>query len=283
MSLKAKIEALLFLTTDALTAPQIAVQANADINDVRSALSQLIQEYESRFDSGVTIDTSRGYTMVVKEEYETLTQDILPLEIKTGCLRTLSVIALKEPIYQSELVKMRGGGAYEHIKELMEMNLLKKKKEGNSYVLSTTGLFDEFFKMTADGLELQHLLEDADKKITFARGGESLEEALAHGHEEESQESSSDETQKEEIASASPHNDADDHEEQTEGHCEEQSDEAISEEQLESKLETSIETLENNKPEIETKTEEIEENPKNRQENDEAEATLDTEADPVNI
>jgi segregation and condensation protein B len=157
VSLKAKIEAVLFLSEKPLSAREIAIKVNADLDETRQALLQLIQEYELR-DTGLEIDSHEGYSLFVKAEYEQLSGEILPVEMKTGCLRTLSAVALKEPIYQSDLVKIRGGGVYEHLKELEDMGLIKRTKEGSSNLVRTTKLFAEYFKLSDDGLELQKQL-----------------------------------------------------------------------------------------------------------------------------
>jgi segregation and condensation protein B len=167
MSLKAKVEAILFLNERPQSATEIAAQANTDLDAVRQVLTQLLQEYESREDSGISINTENGYSMVVKEEFEELTQQILPLELRTGCLRTLSTIALKEPIYQKDLIEIRGGGAYDHIKELLNMGLIKKRKEGSNNILLTTKIFSDYFKLSENGLELQHILKTNAEKIEF--------------------------------------------------------------------------------------------------------------------
>ncbi len=176
MGLKAKVEAILFLNSNPLSAPDIANQANADVDAVRIALSQLVQDYEEREDSGLMIDTHEGYSLQVREDYETLSQGILEIALKTGCLRTLSVIALKEPIYQAELVDMRGGGAYEHIKELIEMGLARKIKEGHKHVLRTTPMFHEYFRMTDNGIELQTILKKHSDRIRFTRAADAAED-----------------------------------------------------------------------------------------------------------
>ncbi len=173
MGLKAKIEAILFLNSNPLSAPDIASQANADLDMVRIALSQLVQDYEEREESGLMIDTHEGYSLQVREDYETLSQGILEIALKTGCLRTLSVIALKEPIYQADLVDMRGGGAYEHIKELVEMGLARKIKEGHKHILRTTPMFHEYFRMTDNGIELQTILKKHSDRVRFTRAADS--------------------------------------------------------------------------------------------------------------
>lgn len=163
MSLKARVEALLFLVDEPISALEIAQRVNADINDVREKLMQLLQEYEER-ETGLHINTEDGYIMQVQDQYEDMMNDVLPLEVKTGCLRTLSAIALKEPMFQADLVAMRGGGAYEHIKELIEIGLIVKRREGTKNVLRTTPKFTKFFKLNAGGIQLQDLLKDKSVK-----------------------------------------------------------------------------------------------------------------------
>lgn len=157
-SIKSKVEAVLFLTEKPVTAFEIAIKAELDVEDVRKVLPQLIQEYESR-DTSLYISTDEGYILQVKEEFSFITEEILPLEIKTGVLRTLSAIALREPAYQPDVVDMRGGGAYLHIHELIDMGLITKKKEGSTNVLRTTPLFSKYFKLSDNGLELQDILK----------------------------------------------------------------------------------------------------------------------------
>ncbi len=170
--LKAKIEAVLFLSEKPISAANIAEQAGADLDLVSQCLNQLIQEYEDR-ESGIVIDCANGYCMQVRDEFEELTQDILPIEIRTAVLRTLSTIALKEPILQRDLVEIRGGGVYEHVKELIDMGLVKKTKDGNSNILHTSKFFTENFKLSQNGIELQKVLKKAGRgEVEFIRNSE---------------------------------------------------------------------------------------------------------------
>lgn len=177
MSLKATIESLLFLIDEPIGAQEIAQRVNADANDVRQALSQLIQEYEMR-ETGLMINTMDGYILGVKPEYDNLVEEFLPISIKAGCIRTLSAIALKEPVHQSEVVKMRGGGAYEQIKELIEMELIIRKKEGHSFTLRTTKLFHDYFKLSDAGIELQDFLKGKSRKYKTVASKEEGQETL---------------------------------------------------------------------------------------------------------
>jgi segregation and condensation protein B len=170
-NLKSKIEAILFLSDKPRGAESIAQQAEADLDLVRQCLSQLVQEYEFR-DGGIIIDTSDGYCMQINDQFEDLTENILPIELRTAVLRTLSTIALKEPMLQSDLVKIRGGGVYEHVKELIDMGLVKRTKEGHSHILHTSKYFTENFKLSQNGIELQTILRKAaPSEVEFVKPG----------------------------------------------------------------------------------------------------------------
>ena len=80
--------------------------------------------------------------------------------MKPAVVKTLTVIALKEPIRQTELKEMRSN-AYEHIQELLEKGLISrtKDKNGRSYNLKTTPKFAEYFKLKGDAKTLAKLLD----------------------------------------------------------------------------------------------------------------------------
>ncbi len=162
MTLKAKIEAVLFLTDHPLRAAAIAKIVNASVEAVQQALLALIQEYESR-ESGLEISQRDGYIIEVKPEHSQLMNEFAPIEMPSGLLRTLSVIAIKQPVIQSEIIKIRGGGAYDHIKELVQRELVNKKDDGRSPILSTTRHFQEYFRLSQDGEFLRKYVRKQEK------------------------------------------------------------------------------------------------------------------------
>ena len=181
--LQNRIEAILFLSEKPRSADSIAQQCETDLDLTRQALTNLVQDYEDR-DGGIVIDCTHGYCMQIADEFEDLTEDILPIELRTAVLRTLSTIALKEPMLQKDLQQIRGGGIYEHVKELVALGLVKKSKEGNSHILHTTKYFSENFKLSQNGLELQTVLKKASPRdVEFVRPN-----TLVAGHEYETEE-----------------------------------------------------------------------------------------------
>jgi len=67
-----------------------------------------------------------------------------------GPLRTLSFIALKQPINQAYVIKVRGKLAYQHVKQLKEMDLISYEKFGRSKMLRTTTTFADYFNLNHD-------------------------------------------------------------------------------------------------------------------------------------
>lgn len=150
-SLKSRIEAVLFTTAKVLQVKDIAeILGEEDLDAVEDAMLDLIMDYSSR-DSALEIDDENGYILQVKNEHMDIVEKLCPVELSKPVLKTLTVIALKEPIRQAEL-KLYRSNAYEHINELVEKGLVSKTrdKNGRSFNVSTTPKFAEYFKLKGD-------------------------------------------------------------------------------------------------------------------------------------
>ncbi len=157
--LKSRIEAVLFVTAKALSLEEIALYLDEEPEIIEQALLDLILDYASR-DGALEIDDEDGYILQVKEDYSDIVEKICPVDLSPAVLRTLLVIALKEPIRQTELVKLRSN-AYEHVSELVEKGLVAKHKDknGRSINIKTTAKFAEYFKLKGDTRALALQLE----------------------------------------------------------------------------------------------------------------------------
>ena len=136
--LKSRIEAVLFITARAVSLEEIAVILGEEKEQIEEAILELIMDYSTR-DGALEIDDENGYILQVKEDYMDLVELLCPVDLKPAVLRTLSVIALKEPIRQTDLKELRGSTAYEHVQELVEKGLVAKTrdKNGRSFNLKT--------------------------------------------------------------------------------------------------------------------------------------------------
>ena len=142
--LKSRIEAVLFVTAKVLQIKDIAEILEEEPEKVEEALLELIMDYASR-EGALEIDDENGYILQVKEEHLDIVEKLCPVELKPPVLKTLTVIALKEPIRQSLLKDLRGSNAYEHVQELLEKGLISRHKDKNG-----RPKFAEYFKLKGD-------------------------------------------------------------------------------------------------------------------------------------
>ncbi len=156
--LKSRIEAVLFLTGKAVTLKEIAEILKAEETEIEDSMLELIMDYSSR-NGALEIDDENGYILQVRDEYMDIVEKLCPVDISNAVLKTLTVIALKEPIRQSELKEFRGASAYEHVQELVDKGLVSRKKDknGRSYNLKTTPKFEEYFKIKGNSELLSKL------------------------------------------------------------------------------------------------------------------------------
>jgi len=159
MTLKCRVEAVLFVTGKAASVEEIAEILKKDPDEIEEALLDLIMEYSSR-ESALEIDDENGYIIQIREEYSDIVEKLVPVELKPPVLKTLTIIALKEPLRQSHLKEIRGATAYDHIPELIEKGLISRKKDknGRSFILKTTPKFAEYFKLKGDTKALAKIL-----------------------------------------------------------------------------------------------------------------------------
>ena len=157
--LKAKVEAVLFVTARAMQPIEISELLKVPEEDIENALLDLMFDYSSR-DGALEIDDEDGYIIQVRSEHLDIVEKLCPVELKPAVVKTLTIIALKEPIRQSYLKELRSN-AYEHVAELLEKGLISrtKDKNGRSYNLKTTPKFAEYFKLKGDANTLAKLLD----------------------------------------------------------------------------------------------------------------------------
>lgn len=148
--LKSKIEAVLFITSRAMQVDEIAQILEVEEERAQEALLDLMFDYSSR-DGALEIDDEDGYIIQVKAEHMDIVEKLCPVELSPAVIKTLTVIALKEPIRQSYLKEIRPS-AYEHIAELLQQGLISRSKDknGRSFNIRTTKKFQEYFKLKGD-------------------------------------------------------------------------------------------------------------------------------------
>jgi segregation and condensation protein B len=121
----------------------------------------LIQQYHAR-NSALEILALKDerFVLQVKAEYTHLIQKLVnrPL-LSSGPLKTLSYIAIRQPISQKRVIDVRGQHAYGHIKELKERRLIMAEKSGRTMALRTTSDFADYFGLPNDIAEMKKNLK----------------------------------------------------------------------------------------------------------------------------
>jgi len=154
LSLPARLEAILYLKGRPLSLGELAEIAAVGREQAEMALITLMADYAYR-DTALEIhQDGQRYSLQLRESLGDLVQDLLPIDLSTAALRTLATIALKKRILQSDLVDLRGSGAYDHIKELLAQGFIERKRqsEGRSYWLSLSEKFHRTFSVRAEDL-----------------------------------------------------------------------------------------------------------------------------------
>lgn len=104
------------------------------------------------------------YVMQLRAEFARHVKKLANRPLLTpGPLRTLSFVALKQPVTQSYVVRVRGKLAYTHVKQLKDMDLITDERLGRTRVLRTTATFADYFNLNHDvsmmKRELKNVLE----------------------------------------------------------------------------------------------------------------------------
>ena len=151
-SLATRLEAILYLKGRPISVGELSELSHASRQEVEQALLIVTTRYAQQ-DSALEInETNRRYCLQLKEGMTDLVQDLLPVNLSTATLRTLATIALKKRILQSDLVDLRGSGAYDHIKELLAQEFIERRRqsEGRSYWITLSEKFHRTFSVLPD-------------------------------------------------------------------------------------------------------------------------------------
>lgn len=144
---KKVIESALFMAPGSLGSEDLAKLLGVkDQALVQRIVSELMEEYNSR-NAGIEIlPGENAWQMQVKPHYlERVKHLATKAELNKAVQRTLALIAVKEPVQQSLIIKYRNNKAYEHIKQLKEEGFIERQQSGKTYLLKTTEKFKQYF------------------------------------------------------------------------------------------------------------------------------------------
>ena len=151
-SLTSRIEAILYIKGRPISLSELAELARDEPDQVRTAIAMLTTSYAQRDTALEVVEQSGRYCLQLRPALADLVKNMLPVNLSTATLRTLATIALKKRILQSDLVDLRGSGAYDHIKELLAQDFIERRRQsdGRSYWLTLSEKFHRTFSVLPD-------------------------------------------------------------------------------------------------------------------------------------
>jgi segregation and condensation protein B len=160
---KRLIEAALFMSSRPLTTEDLSkLTGIGSLGKIEERLEELRKEYEGR--GFEIVRTPEGWSMEVRSEMLPKVAHLTRYsDLSGGQKKTLALIAYREPVKQSEIVRMQGNKAYSYIKRLVRKGLVKSEKEGRTRILMLTKEFERYFG--EDKQRIKEMLEQEAVRV----------------------------------------------------------------------------------------------------------------------
>jgi segregation and condensation protein B len=176
-SLRAVIEAIIYVAEEPLTVAQIAAALGHSAERVKQLVEQVAAEFEKP-EHGVAVrEVAGGYKMATKPEHHEAVRAFAkslkpPLKLSLAALETLAVIAYKQPVTVPEIQEIRGVQGAGVVKTLLDRKLVapagRKNVVGKPILYKTTKEFLIQFGLK-DLTELPSLKEFEEiRRMAFA-------------------------------------------------------------------------------------------------------------------
>jgi segregation and condensation protein B len=146
-TIKAILEAIVYVTDEPLSAQQIAAALGHPLDKVKRLLDELVEEY-ARPERGLSIrEVAGGFKMSTKAEHHEAVRAFVkkltpPLKLSLAALETLAVVAYKQPVTAPEIMDIRGVQGAGVLKTLLDRKLIaesgRKKVVGQPILYKTT-------------------------------------------------------------------------------------------------------------------------------------------------
>ena len=165
---KALIEAALFVSENPVKVSTLSkISGISSTNEIKKILDGLKKEFDASSRGIVLALTPEGYQLQVKDQFlESVAGLTTYSDISKGALRTLSIVALRQPILQSEIIKIQGNKAYNYIKNLEKKKLVKTEKAGRTKKISITKEFERYFGRSLQEIQEKLKVENPDINLS---------------------------------------------------------------------------------------------------------------------
>lgn len=154
MELSREIEALLFVADRPISAQELAdLVGEVEPEEVIQAIGELNNRYDSEERTFFIRKVAGGYQFATRKDYYPLIKKLYIQEktvhLSEPALEVLAIIAYYQPVTRSKIDSIRGVSSQSHIKNLLEVRLVKiqgrLKAPGRPIIYGTTDKFLKFF------------------------------------------------------------------------------------------------------------------------------------------
>ena len=157
----ARLESALYSAGRPLTIEELIKASGTESRQkTTSTLDSIIKKMKNVFKAiEVVILPDGSYVFQLKPEYSSSIRKYAskPL-LSRATQKTLSYIALEQPISSKQLLEVRGSGVYAQLKELRQLNFIEHQSVGRLRIYSTTEKFQKYFGIEGDVTALKQKL-----------------------------------------------------------------------------------------------------------------------------
>lgn len=162
-----KVEAALFISARFLTIKELVLLTDINPLMVKEYIEKLKEKFNNENSAIEIIEKKDVWKMDVRQEYVPMINKLATgtSEFTKAEQETLAVIAYKQPVKQSVIIKIRGNKAYDHIKHFIEIGLVQAKRVGHTKEIRLSDEFFEYFhlqKKEKNGKTVLEIEENGD-------------------------------------------------------------------------------------------------------------------------
>lgn len=151
------VEAVLFASDEPLSINRLTKIVERSTKEVREAIAELNQKYESNNSAFRIEEIAGGYQMLTLSDYNYWIEKLLQVrgdsKLSPAALETLAIIAYKQPIIRADIEAIRGVSVGEITRNLMYKGLVKvvgrAEVVGRPMLYGTTKKFLQVFGLNS--------------------------------------------------------------------------------------------------------------------------------------
>ena len=145
-SLSIMLEAIMFTSGRSMSTDELSKTVDKPNEEVKLALSELQARIKRRQDSALQLtEVSGRWIFEVRPNLSPYLPESFRPDTPQRLLPAAALIAYHQPMAQSQLVEMLGQRAYDHVRDLANLGLIDRRRDGLTRRLTTTRRFAEYF------------------------------------------------------------------------------------------------------------------------------------------